>query len=42
MSGAKCAGLRAAGRTGVAAGKADLGWVGTRIFDTLGVTSFQA
>lgn len=26
----------------VAAGKADLGWVGTRIFDTLGVDSFQA
>ena len=26
----------------VAAGKADLGWVGTRVFDTLGVTSFQA
>jgi TRAP-type C4-dicarboxylate transport system substrate-binding protein len=26
----------------VAAGKADLGWVGTRIFDTLGVNSFQA
>jgi TRAP-type transport system periplasmic protein len=26
----------------VAAGKADLGWTGTRIFDTLGVTSFQA
>ena len=26
----------------VAAGKADLGWVGTRIFDTLGVRSFQA
>src|SRR5262245_2985816 len=26
----------------VAAGKADLGWVGTRIFDTLGVSSFQA
>src|SRR5207244_12594579 len=26
----------------VAAGKADLGPVGTRVFDTLGVTSFQA
>jgi TRAP-type transport system periplasmic protein len=26
----------------VAAGKADLGWVGTRVFDTLGVKSFQA
>lgn len=26
----------------VAAGKADLGWVGTGVFDTLGVTSFQA
>ncbi len=26
----------------VAAGKADLGWVGTRIFDTMGVNSFQA
>lgn len=26
----------------VAAGEADLGWVGTRIFDTFGVTSFQA
>jgi TRAP-type C4-dicarboxylate transport system substrate-binding protein len=26
----------------VAAGKADLGWVGTRIFDTLGINSFQA
>lgn len=26
----------------VAAGEADLGWVGTRIFDTLGVKSFQA
>jgi TRAP-type C4-dicarboxylate transport system substrate-binding protein len=26
----------------VAAGKADMGWVGTRVFDTLGVTSFQA
>jgi len=26
----------------VKAGKADLGWVGTRIFDTLGVKSFQA
>jgi TRAP-type C4-dicarboxylate transport system substrate-binding protein len=26
----------------VAAGKADLGWVGTRVFDTLGVTTFQA
>jgi TRAP-type C4-dicarboxylate transport system substrate-binding protein len=26
----------------VAAGKADLGWVGTRTFDTLGVNSFQA
>ena len=26
----------------VAGGKADLGWVGTRIFDTLGVRSFQA
>lgn len=26
----------------VAAGEADLGWVGTRIFDTLDVTSFQA
>jgi TRAP-type C4-dicarboxylate transport system substrate-binding protein len=28
--------------TDVAAGKADLGWTGTRVFDTLGVTSFQA
>jgi TRAP-type C4-dicarboxylate transport system substrate-binding protein len=26
----------------VAAGKADLGWAGTRAFDTMGVTSFQA
>ena len=26
----------------VAAGKADLAWVGTRVFDTLGVRSFQA
>jgi TRAP-type C4-dicarboxylate transport system substrate-binding protein len=26
----------------LAGGKADLGWVGTRIFDTLGVNSFQA
>lgn len=26
----------------VASGDADLGWVGTRVFDTLGVTSFQA
>jgi TRAP-type transport system periplasmic protein len=26
----------------IAAGKADLAWVGTRIFDTLGVKSFQA
>jgi TRAP-type C4-dicarboxylate transport system substrate-binding protein len=26
----------------VAAGKVDLGWVGSRVFDTLGVTSFQA
>src|SRR3954451_12259572 len=26
----------------VAAGRADLGWVGTRVFDTLGVPSFQA
>lgn len=26
----------------VAAGRADLGWVGTRTFDTLGVNSFQA
>ena len=26
----------------VASGEADLGWVGTRIFDTLGVRSFQA
>jgi TRAP-type C4-dicarboxylate transport system substrate-binding protein len=26
----------------VAAGKADLGWAGTRVFDTLGVTSLQA
>jgi TRAP-type C4-dicarboxylate transport system substrate-binding protein len=26
----------------VAAGKADLGWVGTRVFDTLGVNDFQA
>jgi TRAP-type C4-dicarboxylate transport system substrate-binding protein len=26
----------------VASGEADLGWVGTRIFDTLGVKSFQA
>jgi TRAP-type transport system periplasmic protein len=27
---------------GVAAGKVDLGWVGTRVFDTMGVESFQA
>jgi TRAP-type C4-dicarboxylate transport system substrate-binding protein len=27
---------------GVAAGEVDLGWVGTRVFDTLGVESFQA
>jgi TRAP-type transport system periplasmic protein len=27
---------------GVAAGKADLGWAGARVFDTMGVTSFQA
>jgi TRAP-type C4-dicarboxylate transport system substrate-binding protein len=26
----------------VAAGKADLGWAGARVFDTLGVTGFQA
>jgi TRAP-type transport system periplasmic protein len=26
----------------VAAGKADLGWAGTRVFDTMGVTGFQA
>src|SRR5690348_6883640 len=26
----------------VAAGKADVGWVGTRVFDTLGVPAFQA
>jgi TRAP-type transport system periplasmic protein len=26
----------------VAAGKADLGWAGTRAFDTMGITSFQA
>jgi TRAP-type C4-dicarboxylate transport system substrate-binding protein len=26
----------------VAAGEVDLGWVGSRVFDTLGVTSFQA
>jgi TRAP-type C4-dicarboxylate transport system substrate-binding protein len=26
----------------VAAGKADLGWAGARVFDTIGVTSFQA
>jgi TRAP-type transport system periplasmic protein len=26
----------------VAAGKADLAWVGTRVFDTLGINSFQA
>ena len=26
----------------VAAGKVDLGWAGARVFDTLGVTSFQA
>jgi TRAP-type transport system periplasmic protein len=26
----------------VAAGKVDLGWSGTRVFDTMGVTSFQA
>jgi TRAP-type C4-dicarboxylate transport system substrate-binding protein len=26
----------------VAAGNADLGWAGTRVFDTLGVTSFRA
>jgi TRAP-type transport system periplasmic protein len=26
----------------VAGGKADLGWVGARVFDTMGVTSFQA
>jgi TRAP-type C4-dicarboxylate transport system substrate-binding protein len=26
----------------VAAGKADLGWAGARMFDTMGVTSFQA
>ena len=26
----------------VAAGEVDLGWVGTRVFDTLDVTSFQA
>src|SRR5512132_282313 len=26
----------------VAAGKADLGWAGGRVFDTMGVTSFQA
>ena len=27
---------------GVAEGKADLGWAGARVFDTMGVTSFQA
>ena len=27
---------------GVAAGEVDLGWVGTRVFDTFGVKSFQA
>jgi len=27
---------------GVAAGKADLGWAGSRVFDTLGVSSFRA
>jgi TRAP-type C4-dicarboxylate transport system substrate-binding protein len=27
---------------GVAAGQLDLGWAGTRVFDTMGVTSFQA
>jgi hypothetical protein len=26
----------------IGAGKVDLGWVGTRVFDTLGVASFQA
>jgi TRAP-type C4-dicarboxylate transport system substrate-binding protein len=26
----------------VAAGKVDLGWAGTRVFDTMGLTSFQA
>ena len=26
----------------VAAGKADLGWAGARVFDTMGITSFQA
>jgi TRAP-type C4-dicarboxylate transport system substrate-binding protein len=26
----------------VAAGDVDLGWVGTRVFDTMGITSFQA
>jgi hypothetical protein len=26
----------------VAAGKADLGWAGARVFDTMGVSSFQA
>jgi TRAP-type C4-dicarboxylate transport system substrate-binding protein len=26
----------------VAAGKADIGWAGARVFDTMGVTSFQA
>ncbi|HEV8651543.1 MAG TPA: TRAP transporter substrate-binding protein DctP [Actinomycetes bacterium] len=26
----------------VATGKADLGWSGTRVFDTMGITSFQA
>jgi TRAP-type C4-dicarboxylate transport system substrate-binding protein len=26
----------------VAAGKVDLGWAGARVFDTIGVTSFQA
>jgi TRAP-type C4-dicarboxylate transport system substrate-binding protein len=26
----------------VAAGQTDLGWAGTRVFDTMGVTSFQA
>ena len=31
----------AAGRRGVAAGKYDLGVVGTQVFDTLGVTSFR-
>ncbi len=32
----------AAGRHDVAAGEVDLGWVGSRVFDTLGVESFQA